>query len=168
MDGTLMQNSGVSRTQGLARYGAILRDDKGRWLGGFVGRVGMVTTSCLTLKLWVIQGGLTVAKNFNLKNDIIKTDSREALMLTSKGGVVDNHPDGAVIEECRYFLFELGISVMHTLREGNSCANHLAKLGRMQLDEDLVILHRPPHSMHQLLLANMTHVAYLTYQKHVQ
>ncbi|KAK6777505.1 hypothetical protein RDI58_024222 [Solanum bulbocastanum] len=36
--------------------------------------------------------------------------------------------------------------MMHTLREGNSCAYDLAKLGRMQLDEDLVILHRPPHS----------------------
>ncbi|KAK4723808.1 hypothetical protein R3W88_026587 [Solanum pinnatisectum] len=144
-DGTFMQNSG------LAGYGGIARDDR-----------GMVTTS------WAIHGGLTLAKNFKLKNVIIEIDSHEALMLMmSKGGAVDNHPDRDVIEECQRLLSELGISMMHTLREGNSCMDHLAKLGRMQLDEDLVILHRPPHSMHQLLLADMAHVAYPRYRKHV-
>ncbi|KAH0717172.1 hypothetical protein KY285_013203 [Solanum tuberosum] len=122
-----MQNSG------LAGYGGIARDDRGRWLGGFVGRLGVVTTSCLTVELWAIHGGLTLAKNFNMKNVIIDTDSHEALMLMSTRGVVDNHPDRDVIEECRRILSELGISMMHTLREGNSCADHLAKLGRMQL-----------------------------------
>ncbi|KAH0720133.1 hypothetical protein KY284_005163 [Solanum tuberosum] len=110
-DGTFMHNSG------LTGYRGIVRDDKDRWLGGFVGRLVVVTTSCLTS--WAIHGGLTVAKNFNLKNVIIETDSCEALMLTSKGGVVDNHPDRDIIEECRRLLFELGISMMHTLREGN-------------------------------------------------
>ncbi|WMV48818.1 hypothetical protein MTR67_042203 [Solanum verrucosum] len=100
-----MQNSG------LAGYGGIVRDDKA--------------------ELWAIYGGLIVAKNFNLKDVIIETDSHEELMLMSKGGVVDNHPDRYVIKECRCILSELGISMMHTLREGNSCADHLAKLGRM-------------------------------------
>ncbi|WMV48817.1 hypothetical protein MTR67_042202 [Solanum verrucosum] len=45
-DGTFMQNSG------LARYRGIARDDRGRWLGGFMGRLGVVTTSCLTAELW--------------------------------------------------------------------------------------------------------------------
>ncbi|KAK6777056.1 hypothetical protein RDI58_023773 [Solanum bulbocastanum] len=162
-DGSFMQNSG------LAGYGGIARDDRGRWLGGFVGRFGMVTTSCLTAELWAIHGGLTLAKNFKLKNVIIETDSREALMLImSKRGTVDNRPDRNVIKECQHMLSELGISMMHTLREGNNCVDHLAKLGRMQLDEDLVILHHPPHSMHQLLLADMAHVAYPRYRKHVR
>ncbi|KAK4723405.1 hypothetical protein R3W88_026184 [Solanum pinnatisectum] len=146
----------------------IVRDDKGRWLGGFVGRLGVVTMSCLTAELWAIHGGMTVAKNFNLKNVIFETDSRESLMLMSKGRAVNNHLDHDVIEECRRLLSELGISMMHTLREGNRCADHLAKLGRMQLNEDLVILHRPPHSIHQLLLADMAHVAYHRYRKHVR
>ncbi|WMV49604.1 hypothetical protein MTR67_042989, partial [Solanum verrucosum] len=109
-----------------------------------------VWLQCRASQFRALHGVLTVAKNFNLKNVIIETDSCEVLMLTSKGGAVDNHPDRDMIEECRRLLFELGISMMHTLREGNRCADHLAKLGRMQLDEDLVILHRPPHSMHQL------------------
>ncbi|WMV14635.1 hypothetical protein MTR67_008020 [Solanum verrucosum] len=103
-----------------------------------------------------------------MKNIIIETDSHEALMLMSKRGVVDNHPDSDVIEECRRILFELGISMVHTLREGNSCADHLAKLGRMQLDEDLVILYRLSHAKRQLLFADMTHVAYPRYRKHVR
>ncbi|KAH0696380.1 hypothetical protein KY290_013741 [Solanum tuberosum] len=103
-----------------------------------------------------------------MKNVIIETDSHEALKLMSNRGAIDNHPDRDVIEECRRILSELGISMMHTLREGNSCADHLAKLGRMQLDEDLVTLYRPPHSMRQLLFADMTHVAYPRYRKHVR
>ncbi|KAH0719725.1 hypothetical protein KY290_004640 [Solanum tuberosum] len=86
----------------------------------------------------------------------------------SKGGPVDNHPARDVIEECRHLFSELEISMIHTLREGNNCADHLAKLGRIQLDEDLVILHPLPHSMHQLLLADMAHVAYPRYRKHVR
>lgn len=113
-----MQNSG------LAGYGGIARDDKGRWLGGFVERLGMVTTSCLTVELWAIHGGLTLAKNFKLKNIIIETDSHEALMLMmSKGGAVDNHLDRELIEECQRLLSEHGISMMHTLREGNCCGS---------------------------------------------
>ncbi|KAG5581438.1 hypothetical protein H5410_052065 [Solanum commersonii] len=56
----------------------------------------------------------------------------------SKGGVVDNHPDHDVIEECRRLLSELEISMMHI------CADHLAKLGRMQLDEDLDMISAEP------------------------
>ncbi|KAH0721913.1 hypothetical protein KY289_004957 [Solanum tuberosum] len=162
VDGSFMPNSG------LAGYGGIARDDRGRWLGGFVGRLGVVTKSCLTAELWAIHGGLTMAKNFNLTNVIIETDSNEALMLMIKREAVDNHPDYDVIEECRRLMLELGVSIMHTLRQGNNCADHLAKLGRMQQDEDLVILHRPPHSMHQLILADMAHIAYPRYPKHVR
>ncbi|KAL3355755.1 hypothetical protein AABB24_016765 [Solanum stoloniferum] len=162
VDGSFMPNSG------LAGYGGIARDDRGRWLGGFVGRLGVVTKSCLTAELWAIHGGLTVAKNFNLTNVIIETDSNEALMLMIKREAVDNHPDYNVIKECRRLMLELGVSIMHTLRQGNNCADHLAKLGRMQQGEDLVILHRPPHSMHQLILADMAHVAYPRYPKHVR
>ncbi|KAH0719717.1 hypothetical protein KY290_004632 [Solanum tuberosum] len=162
VDGSFMPNSG------LAGYGGIARDDRGRWLGGFVGRLGVVTKSCLTAELWAIHGGLTVAKNFNLTNVIIETDSKVALMLMIKREAVNNHPDCNVIEECRRLMLELGVSIMHTLRQGNNCADHLAKLGRMQQDEDLVILHRPPHSMHQLILADMAHVAYPRYPKHVR
>ncbi|CAN4097147.1 unnamed protein product [Withania somnifera] len=161
-DGSFMPNSG------LAGYGGVARDDQGRWLGGYFGRLGMVATSCLTAELWAIHGGLTIAKNYNLKKVIIETDSSHALMLLSVGDVVDSHPDHAVIEECRRLLSELGISIMHTLRQANNCADHLAKLGRMQQDEDMVILHRPSHFLHQLLIADMAHVSYPRYPKHLR
>ncbi|KAK6777765.1 hypothetical protein RDI58_024483 [Solanum bulbocastanum] len=112
-----MQISGLAGYRGIASY------NRGRWLGGFMGRLRVVTTSCFTVELWAIHGGLTMVTNFNLKNFIIETDSQEALMLMSKGGLVDNYPDRDVIEECRHFLYELEISMMHTLREGNNCAD---------------------------------------------
>ncbi|KAK4342185.1 hypothetical protein RND71_038001 [Anisodus tanguticus] len=51
-------------------------------------------------------------------------------------------------------------------REGNDCADHLAKLGRKQ-NHNLVIVHRPPTSIHHLLLADMAHVAYARHPKHL-
>lgn len=108
----------------LAGYEGIARDDRGRWLRWFVGRLGVVTTLCLTAELWAIHDGLTLGKKFNLKNVIIETDSHEALMLMmSKGGAVDNHLDRELIEECQRLLSEHGISMMHTLREGNCCGS---------------------------------------------
>ncbi|MCE3051577.1 hypothetical protein HAX54_050253, partial [Datura stramonium] len=88
-----------------------------------------------------------------------RTDLSDALMMLSVRDNVDRYPDHVVIEECRSLMAELKISIMHTLRQGNICAYHLAKMGRMQ-QEDLIILHPPPHSMYQLLLADMAHVAY--------
>ncbi|OIT27716.1 putative ribonuclease h protein [Nicotiana attenuata] len=160
-DGSFMPNSG------LAGFGGIARDDKGRWIGGFCGRLNMRATSSLTPELWAIHGGLTLAKSYNLKNVIIETDSSDALMwLSVEGNVPESHPDRVVMEECRSLISKLGITLIHTLRQGNTCADHLAKLGRTQ-NENLVILHRPPHSMQQLLLADMAHVAYPRYPKHV-
>lgn len=63
-------------------------------------------------------------------------------------------------------MSELGISLIHTLRQGNNCADHIAKIGRMQ-NQEFVILHSPPPSLHQLLLADMSHLAFARYPKHV-
>ncbi|OIT01967.1 putative ribonuclease h protein [Nicotiana attenuata] len=161
-DGSFMPNSG------LAGFGGIARDDKRRWIGGFYGRLSMKATSSITAELWAIHGGLTLAKNYNLKKVLIETDSSDALMLlTVADNVTKSHPDRVLMKECRSLISKLGITLIHTLRQGNNCADHLAKLGRTQ-KEDLVILHRPPHSMQLLLLADMAHVAYARYPKHVK
>ncbi|OIT02693.1 putative ribonuclease h protein [Nicotiana attenuata] len=155
-DGSFIPNSRLSG------FGGVARDDKGRWIGGFYGRLSMKATSSLTPELWAIHGGLTLAKNYSLKKVIIETDSNDALMLLSVRNDIESHPDHDLIEDCTRLMSELKICLVHTLREGNNCADHLSKLGRKQ-NQELVILHHPPLSMHQLLLADMTHVAYARY-----
>ncbi|KAH0722576.1 hypothetical protein KY290_005228 [Solanum tuberosum] len=68
----------LKKNSGLAGYRGIARDDRGRWLGGFVGSLGVVTMSCLTTELWAIHAGMTLAKNFNLNKVIIEKNSNEA------------------------------------------------------------------------------------------
>ncbi|KAM3343232.1 hypothetical protein P3S68_025321 [Capsicum galapagoense] len=120
-DGSFMLNSG------LAGFGGVARDDQGRWLGSFCGRLGFVATSSLTAELWAIHSGLSLAKKYNMKKVIIETDSSNALMLLSVRSAVDSHPNRVVIEECRRLLSELGIAMMHTLRQGNNCACNKTK-----------------------------------------
>ncbi|KAH0776418.1 hypothetical protein KY290_007829 [Solanum tuberosum] len=86
-DGSFMPNLG------LAGFGGVARDDQGRWLGGFYGRLGMKATSSLTTELWAIHGGLILAKDNDLKKVIIETDSSEALKwLCMTGNVSKSHP----------------------------------------------------------------------------
>lgn len=161
-DGSFMPKSGE------AGYGVIARDDKGMWLGGFYGRLDTKSTSSLTPELWAIHEALRQVKHCNLKKVIIETDSNEALMLISRAKKVDaNHPDHKVIEDCRILLSEVETCLIHTLRQGNNCADQLAKLGRKQ-SQNSVILDHPPPFMHQWLLADMSHVAYARYPKHAR
>ncbi|XP_009795398.1 uncharacterized protein LOC142172713 [Nicotiana tabacum] len=165
---------------GLAGFGGVARDDKGRWIGGFYDRLSKKATSSLTLELWAIHGGLTLAKNYNLKKVIIETDSYDALMLLSVRNDIKSHLDHMllsvrndvkshldhyVIEEYRRLMSELQICLIHTLRQGNNCVYYLSKLGRKQ-NQELVILHHPPLSMHQLLWPDMAHIAYARNPKH--
>ncbi|KAF3616190.1 hypothetical protein FXO38_34710 [Capsicum annuum] len=87
---------------GLAGFGGVARDDQGRWLGGFCGRLGFVATSSLTAE---------------------RVESGEEVQHEK----VDSHPDRVVIEECRRLLSELGIAMMHTLRQGNNCTDETRK-----------------------------------------
>lgn len=48
---------------------------------------------------------------------------------------------------------------MHTLRERNQCADHLAKLGAMT-DEPLLVIQQHPPAMGPLLLADASGVSF--------
>ncbi|MCD7465970.1 hypothetical protein HAX54_002252, partial [Datura stramonium] len=59
-------------------------------------------TSSLPEELWVKHGGLTLAKNYNLKNIvIIETDLSDALRMLSVRDNADRHLDRVVIEDGR-------------------------------------------------------------------
>lgn len=52
------------------------------------------------------------------------------------------------------------IEVCHTLREGNACANFLAKFGASQ-DSSLVTIDHPLDGMSLLLLADFMGISYV-------
>ncbi|KAH0750151.1 hypothetical protein KY290_029383 [Solanum tuberosum] len=131
--------------RGLEGSHVMTREDG--WVGSIYGRLGMRATSSLTAKLWAIHVGLILAKKYDLKKVIIKTDSSKPLKwLCLTSSILESHPDRVVIEECKSLISELRIVLIHNLRQENNCADYLATLGRIQ-QEDMVIIDRPPHSV---------------------
>ena len=72
--------------------------------------------------------GLKLAKDHNWHKVIIESDSKLAVNLVHPCDI-KNHPDKTLISNCRRLMDELDADVIHTLRDGNWCANILAKMG---------------------------------------
>ena len=101
---------------GWASFGGVARDDQGKWLEGFCGRIG--PSSLLKADLWGIRNGLQHSKERDWRKDIIETDSQVTLDLIEAGDV-DNHPDRIIVQDCRAFEREMEANIVHTFREGN-------------------------------------------------
>lgn len=66
----------------------------------------------------------------------MESDSKEALNLIEYGDI-GNHPDRIIVEDCRQMVEELEVVMKHALREGNRCADLLAKMGINQGENDV-------------------------------
>nr|GMC73628.1 putative ribonuclease H protein [Ipomoea batatas] len=62
---------------------------------------------------------------------------------------------GIMLEDCRRMMsnWEMCIKIGHKLREGNKCANKLAKLGQVR-SWGMVVLEEPSNSLREFLLAD--------------
>ena len=67
----------------------------------------------------------------------------EAIRLIYSSNVHLHHFQAIIMQIKSWLLKEWCVSATHVLREGNQCANHLAKLNA-SLEERLVILEEPP------------------------
>ena len=56
----------------------------------------------------------------------VKTDSEEALQLV-KGDAHQSFPLRTLVEDSRFLLRRCKSTIQHTLKQGNRCANKLAK-----------------------------------------
>ncbi|PKI49687.1 hypothetical protein CRG98_029932 [Punica granatum] len=57
----------------LARAGGLLRDDNGRWLGGFVHNIKIATS--ILVELWTVKNGFEVSREIGPRRLVLETDS---------------------------------------------------------------------------------------------
>ena len=70
-----------------------------------------------------------------------------------KGEDFEDHPLKPLILDCKKIMDDMKISVLHTLREGNRCADAMAKIGVNQL-EKLEVFHHVPSVVKGLIEAD--------------
>lgn len=108
--------------------------------------------SVLKAELWGIRHGFKLATPTT--NVDIETESYNAHDLINGESDVEHHPERILIEDCRLMLRETGFELIHILREGNKCANTLARYGGLQREMAVRIL-IPPNEVVEDMIADL-------------
>ncbi|KAG5059709.1 hypothetical protein JHK87_000738 [Glycine soja] len=118
-------------------------------------RVGLesIRSASLKAELFVILHGLRKAWNDGFRFVQCESDSQLALNLILHNGNA-SHPYNALISLIRNCINQpWNVTFMHTLREGNACADWLAKHGATH-EDNLTIWHACSPQLDTLVLAD--------------
>ena len=141
-----------------AGFGGLLRDDQGAWIHGFSAKIDIIDV--LAAELHAMRFGLSLAWDLGHRNILCEIDSKEAVRLTTADAFPYFHIHGTVLADIRALLQrQWNVRVSHMFREGNFCANALAKRGATQMEE-VTLWNSPPSDLHQLLLADCMGVVF--------
>ncbi|MCI01506.1 ribonuclease H protein, partial [Trifolium medium] len=132
-------------------FGGIIRNTFDQYLAGFSGFI-QGSYDILLDELYVIYKGLLLAKDMSIDEFVCYSDSLHHVSLI-KGPHVKYHIHAVLIQDIKELLSQTNVSLYHTLREGNQCADFFAKLG-VSLDADFSTHASPPESVRDLLRNN--------------
>ena len=131
-----------------AGFGGLIRNNAGYYLTGFSGFLP-ASSDMLHAELTAIYFGLSTAKDLGITPLACYSDSLLAIN-TIKEASSKFHVYAVLIHEIKTLLSQANVSLHHTLREGNQCADFLAKLGASS--DDFMLLHpHPPDDLRPLL-----------------
>ncbi|KAL7214682.1 hypothetical protein ACSBR1_026965 [Camellia fascicularis] len=136
---------------GIGGFGGLFRDEQGAWISGYYDRIE--SRSSLEAELWAVYKGLIILLQRGLTKVVIETDAEQVVQLL-KEGPGDNFSFRGLVEDARIILRGCKCEVIHVMREGNTCADALAKLG-VEQPEDLLVVNEPPAEIRSLLVADM-------------
>jgi ribonuclease HI len=118
---------------------------------GYYGNIGV--SNIMLAELLALYHGLRLAWELNIKDLLCYSNYGTAITLLTEP-VDEWHHYAAILLNIKDILArDWRVKVTHTLREGNACADFLAKLGARN-DAALSILTTPPAGMNLLLLAD--------------
>jgi ribonuclease HI len=129
-------------------YGGILRNHTGSFISAFSGYIDH-SQDILFAELSALYQGLTLAINLNYEEVACYTDSLLTVKLI-KEDLNQFHVYAVLIQNIKDLLISRNYSLHHSLREGNQCADWLAKLGASN-DVALAIHTSPPERLLPLL-----------------
>ncbi|XP_024636603.1 uncharacterized protein [Medicago truncatula] len=131
-----------------AGYGGILRNSVGFFLQGFSGFIEE-TTDILFAELTTIHRGLLVAIEDGIEVLVCYTDSLQSVTLLTNS-ISRYHAYAVLIQDIQDLLSSTNFSIHHCLREGNQCADFMAKLGAIS-NIEFARHTSPPHELLPLI-----------------
>jgi ribonuclease HI len=151
VDGSLLVSTNT------AGYGGLLRDNNGVFLLGFYGAA--TAPSILFAELMAILHGLQICWESGYRRISCFSDSLQAVNLIWDGVSAHHRFANEVVSIRQLLDRNWEIVVEHTLREGNACADVLAKMGALS-DSPLVKISSPPVDLAIPLLADAQGVVF--------
>jgi ribonuclease HI len=127
-----------------AGFGGLIRNYAGFFLSGFSGFL-KDSTCILLAELTAIHKGLRLASDMGMEDLICYSDSLLSVTLIS-AEVSKFHAYAVLIQDIKDILATRNYTIHHTLREGNYCADFMAKLGATS-DIELCVHSSPPHDL---------------------
>ncbi|XP_024640718.1 uncharacterized protein [Medicago truncatula] len=119
-----------------AGFGGIFRNNVGAYLSGYSGFIPE-STDVLLAELTALHQGLLMAAAMGIEE--LSCYSNSLLSINLITGTASNyHAYAVLIQDIKDLLSAQNYSVHHCLREGNQCADYLAKLGASSNEECLV------------------------------
>jgi len=110
-----------------AGYGGLLRNNSRSFLSGFSSY--LPTSNCILLaELTAICKGLKLALDMGLEDLVCNTDSQLSVNLI-KGDTSKYHAYVVLVQDIKDAMGSRNFIIQHILREGNQCADFIAKLG---------------------------------------
>ncbi|KAF7830820.1 LINE-type retrotransposon LIb DNA [Senna tora] len=132
--------------------GGILRDHLGKWVRGF--SIFKGHGNSVMAELWAIYHGLRLASQIHIYSIIVDTDSLVVVNMLKDQKLDSNHHLFPLIRNCRSILSRFERSkIQHVHREGNYCADCLAKKASTTKYNLVSIQHALPE-MYPLILAD--------------
>nr|KYP61721.1 Putative ribonuclease H protein At1g65750 family [Cajanus cajan] len=138
-------------TPGRGGYGGLCQNHEGQFLFGFYGFLG--EASVLQTEILALLHGLHLCWDKGFRKIVCYSDSTLVVSLL-QGPILMFHRYGNQLMEIHQLLnCDWTCTVVHTLCEGNSCADALARMGALGNDR-VVILQEHPMTLSSLLLAD--------------
>jgi ribonuclease HI len=136
-----------------AGYVGIIRNSAGFFLTGFSGFIAS-TSDILMAELTAIHRGLLLAVESGIDELVCYSDSMQSVKLLTEHASL-YHAYAVLIQDIKDLLQTRNFSLHHCLREGNQCADLLAKLGANS-NEDYVKHASPPSDLVPLIKIDAT------------
>ncbi|KAK1410229.1 hypothetical protein QVD17_36764 [Tagetes erecta] len=136
-----LNTDGSSRgNPGPSSFGGLIRDNKGKWVCGYMGKMKGGRYTSLEAEVWSVYNGLCLIRDKNMSNLLIETDCETILRLR---WMPMDPQIKVVMDAIDAIMIDRNCTIIHRRREGNQCADLLAKLGGKQ-SEEFTLLEEPP------------------------
>ncbi|CAL5347381.1 unnamed protein product [Camellia sinensis] len=142
---------GSRKLGGGGGFGGVFRDEHGAWVCGYYGRLDSGTS--LEAELWALYKGLAVMLQKDMHEVIIETDAKQVVQLM-EDVIDDKFPFKGLLEDAKIIFRGCECTIHHIYKEGNLCADPLAKFGAEQ-PKDILVVNDPPQEIQCYLVADM-------------